>query len=241
MRLPNVHLRGRIFDDDVTDASNLNRNSLTLITDVQTKKVVVAAGSCLSKLQLEPISQRFTDEIVRTTGLGPRVLVGVDHIPTRWAIQRHQPDWLSVGATSHFGVLVSSHKRGDPCSGCLHPHDDAGGENLVPTVSFVSFWAGLAMAVRLVREAVGYPYRQDHQQLWLTPLRMDQARAAILGTGRLSRRLSGPMSALPSGLITAGKVAITFRWACGTVAESRAGKCASGAFFSQAAALEHPG
>ncbi len=179
MRLPNVHLRGRIFDDDATDESNFNRNPLTLITDVQIKKVVVAAHRCRSKLQLESISERFTDEVAGTTGLAPRVLVGVDHIPTRWLVQRCEPDWLSVGATSHFNILVSSHARCDPCSGCLHPYDEDGGGNLLPSVSFVSFWAGLAMAVRLVREALGYPYQQHQQQLWMAPLRMDQPRATI--------------------------------------------------------------
>jgi len=43
LRLANLYLRGRIFDDDSTDGTNLNRNSLTLITDVEVKKVVVAA------------------------------------------------------------------------------------------------------------------------------------------------------------------------------------------------------
>jgi len=61
----------------------------------------------------------------------------------------------------------------------LHYLDDLGPADLIPTVSFVSFWAGLAMAVRLVREALGFPYPPNQQQLWLTPLRMDERYAAI--------------------------------------------------------------
>src|SRR5258707_26011 len=70
-------------------------------------------------------------------------------------------------------------RLGESCSGCLHPIDDEAGTRPIPTVSYVSFWAGLAMAVRLVREAIGHPYPRGRQQLWLTPLRMEEPHAAI--------------------------------------------------------------
>jgi hypothetical protein len=60
----------------------------------------------------------------------------------------------------------------------LHPVDDVDG-GAVPTISFVSFWAGLATAVRLLRKCVGQEYGRDRQHLWLTPLRLDQPHAAM--------------------------------------------------------------
>jgi hypothetical protein len=179
IRVPPLHMRGRIFDDDANDPSNLNRNMLSLISDVKVKKVIVAARRCGSKLQLEPVSQRFTDRVGMQIKLAPRLLIGVDDIPSRWEVQRWHPEWLAVGATSHFSVSSSAHRRGEPCCGCLHPRDDAAGPNPIPTVAFVSFWAGLATAVRLVRDVLGFPYPNDRQQLWLTPLRMDKTHASM--------------------------------------------------------------
>lgn len=173
-----VRLSGHIFDDDVTAASNLNRNMLTTIEDVGAGKVQIAAQRCGTRLQLDPIPSRFLDRDF-DTGLAGRVLVGVDDIPSRWEIQRHAPGWLGISGTSHFNISSSAHTPETACSGCLHPVDDTAGANPIPTVSFVSFWAGLAMAVRLLREALGHPYSADRQHLWLTPLRMDLAHAAM--------------------------------------------------------------
>ncbi len=179
MRLPNVHLWGRVFDDDISDWSNLNRNMLTLLSDVGLKKVSVVVKCCGARLRLEPIARRFANGSSEVRGLASRVLVGVDDIPSRWQAQRFAPGWLAVSGTSHFSVSSSTHSPGQPCSGCLHPVDDAAGANPVPTVSFVSFWAGLAMAVRLIREALASPYPLNQQHLWLTPLRMDLPHAAM--------------------------------------------------------------
>jgi hypothetical protein len=179
MRLPKAQMSGRIFDDDLTGPSNLNRNMLTLGTDVGSKKVVVVTQRCNAKLRLEAIPERFAGKVSEVGGLAPRVLVGVDDIPSRWQVQRCTPGWLAVGGTSHFSVSSSSHKPDEPCCGCLHPTDEPVGANAIPTVSFVSFWAGLVLAVRLIRESLRIPYSPDRQHLWLTPLRMDQPYAGM--------------------------------------------------------------
>jgi hypothetical protein len=179
LRFPNIHLRGRIFDDDVTGPSNLNRNMLTLVTDVEVRKVLVAEQLCSSKLRLEPVANRFKSPGLDVLRLAPRVLVGVDDIPSRWEIQRSASGWVAVSGTSHFSVSSSAHRPNEPCCGCLHPVDDSAAANPIPTISFVSFWAGLAMSVRLLREALDSPYPLDQQHLWLTPLRMDQPHAAM--------------------------------------------------------------
>lgn len=179
LNLPDVRMAGRIFDDDVTSISNLNRNMLTLTSDVGTSKVVLVTERCGTQLRLEPVAARFSESCVDRAQLAPRVLVGVDDIPSRWIVQRHAPGWVGLSGTSHFSLSSSAHGVGEPCSGCLHPVDDTQGGDLIPTISFVSFWAGLAMAVRLVREALGIPYTRDKQHLWMTPLRMDQRHAAM--------------------------------------------------------------
>ena len=179
MRFPRVQMRGRIFDDDLTGASNLNRNMLSLVEDVGTSKVRVVARRCGANLQIDPIPNRFIGNGFEVRELARRVLVGVDDIPSRWEVQRHAPGWVAVSGTSHFSVSSSAHGPGEPCCGCLHPIDDPAGANPIPTVSFVSFWAGLAMAVRLLHEALTSPYSLDRQHLWLTPLRMDQPHAAM--------------------------------------------------------------
>jgi hypothetical protein len=178
LHLPGVRMNGRIFDDDLTAASNLNRNMLSAKSDVGRAKVQVVAQRCRSKFTLEPVAGRYTGESVEIGKLAHRVLVGVDDIPSRWNVQRHAPGWIAVSGTSHFNISSSAHRPGEPCSGCLHPVDDPA-LNPVPTVSFVSFWAGLVMAVRLLREALGTPYPHNRQHLWLAPLRMDSLRAAM--------------------------------------------------------------
>jgi ThiF family len=179
MRFPKIQLRGRVFDDDLTVASNLNRNMLSTVSDVGQPKVHVVARRCATKLQIEPVPYRFFGKSFGILELCQRVLVGVDDIPSRWEVQRHAPGWVAVSGTSHFSVSSSAHSVGEPCCGCLHPVDDPAGANPIPTVAFVSFWAGLAMAVRLLREALVSPYSTDRQHLWLTPLRMDLPRAGM--------------------------------------------------------------
>lgn len=176
LRLPGVAMHGRIFDDDETAVSNLNRNMLTVVEDVGTTKVDLVARRCAPNILLKPVPQRFTPS---HAPLADRVLVGVDDIPSRWAVQQLAPGWVGVSGTSHYSISSSAHKPDEPCSGCLHPIDDALPTGPIPTIAFVSLWAGLLLAVRLLREALQQPYPRNRQQLWLTPLRMDQCHAAM--------------------------------------------------------------
>jgi len=181
IRLPCVRLVGRIFDNDQTGPSNLNRNMLSATDDVGSQKVVVATRRCAPTLRLEGVPQRFPGRSSEFGKLASRVIVGVDDIPSRWEVQRRASRWLAVGGTSHFSISSSSHRAGEPCCGCLHPNDDPDvpGATPIPTVSFVSFWAGLVTAVRLIQEGLGVRCPPNRQQLWLTPLRMDLPFAAM--------------------------------------------------------------
>ena len=170
-------MQGRIFDDDITALSNLNRNMLSLLEDVGRAKVEVIVRRC-RQLVLEPIRARYGTGSLQLERLAPRVVVGVDDIPSRWEVQRRGPEWVAVGGTSHFNVSSSAHRLGEPCSGCLHPVAEPG-PNAIPTVSFVSFWAGLLTVARLLHEAAGVSCPQGRQHLWLSPLRMDLPKAGI--------------------------------------------------------------
>jgi len=151
---------------------------LSLVSDLGSAKASLVAERCAPNFDLRPVRERFGGG-ERVKQLAPCVLVGVDDIPSRWIIQRHAKGAVLVSGTSHFSISSSSHVPGEPCCGCQHPVDDAGGAVTIPTVSFVSFWAGLAMAVRLIHRAMGVGYPRNGQHLWLTPLRMDLPRAAM--------------------------------------------------------------
>ncbi len=178
MRMPRVRMWGRVFDDDETGPSNLNRNMLTNASDTGLK-VDIVARRCRSQLSLRPIPHRFAVPFSETPPLARKVLLGVDDIPSRWAAQRSAHGWLGVSGTSHFNVSSSEHTPGKPCCGCLHPLDDPTNMDLIPTVSFVSFWAGLVMVVRLIRQVLGRPLPDSKHHLWLTPLRLDLPHAGM--------------------------------------------------------------
>lgn len=177
-RIPGVTMNGRVFDDDITDHTNLNRNMLTRRSDVGAGKVHVV--SSYAGENLLGFSERVVEATFRQLRpLADSVLIGTDHIPSRWEVQKASQGWVGIGGTSHFGVLTSSHMPGQPCGGCLHWKDDLVANGPIPTVSFVSFWAGLSLAVRFLREKIGYGYSLKQQALWLVPLRMDEQYAAL--------------------------------------------------------------
>lgn len=85
----------------------------------------------------------------RDSKFADQVVVGVDDIPSRWFVQRNAPGWIGVGATSHDYVLVSEHLPVHPCAGCAHPEDDPS-DGTIPTIGFVSLWAGVVLTLRLL-------------------------------------------------------------------------------------------
>jgi hypothetical protein len=122
-------------------------------------------------LTIDPIPQRFEPGELRSLlPLAASVLVGVDDIPTRWLVQRASPDWLGVGATTHWSAMASFHVAGLGCAECLHSTDDPGNEP-IPTVAFVSFWGGLLTASYFLRHRAGEVMPTSEQQVYLTALR----------------------------------------------------------------------
>jgi hypothetical protein len=160
LRLPRLTGHMRITEPDILDYSNLNRYSLARRSQVRMRKAAVLEGLSTDGFEVSGLPVRFDDASMQSIGsIAPRVLVGVDHIPSRWFVQAIAPEsWICIGASSHFFVLVSTHPSGGPCAGCVHPKDDAF-QGDVPTISFVSFWAGLLQGLELIREAAGAPNR----------------------------------------------------------------------------------
>jgi hypothetical protein len=174
LRLPHVKGDCRVLDDDVSAMSNLNRNSLLRRSRLENLKVEDLA-SYDNSLRIEGIPVRYDSSA--GLKLADTVLVGVDHIPSRWAVQRTGREWIGVGATDLFTVQVSSHIPGGPCTGCAYPYgNDPSGD--IPTVAFVSFWSGLLVAVELIRHRSGEPAQPPAQQRLFCALRPESFRAS---------------------------------------------------------------
>jgi hypothetical protein len=164
--VPGLEGQGRLFDDDEGAPSNLNRNMLLRRSSVGVPKVTDLA-SFSGEIIVDPVQSRYEAGMP----LASAVLVGVDHIPSRWAVQAEQPEWLGVGATEGFSVLVSSHEPNEACAGCLHPRDAGQSNGPIPTAAFVSFLSGLAVAARWLAELGGAGEPAARQQLFLNSLR----------------------------------------------------------------------
>lgn len=167
LRLPGVNGSARVLDDDESALSNLNRNALLRRSRLERPKVEdVAAYS--NGLLISPVPHRFGTDA--GMDLADIVLVGVDHIPSRWAAQRTRPLWLGIGATERFAVQVSLHEEGLACAQCLHPND-APIDGDIPTAAFVSYWAGLLLAVAFLRFLSDDQPGADRQQAYFPTLR----------------------------------------------------------------------
>lgn len=171
-RVPGVEGRARVIEPDTADISNLNRYMLLQRSRLKELKALdLAAILAGSGLTIEAVPKRYEPSQLRSLlPLAASVLVGVDHIPTRWLVQRAAPDWLGVGATTHWSAMASFHTQELGCAECLHPMDDPGNAP-IPTVAFVSFWAGLLTASYFLRHLANEAISTSEQQIYLTALR----------------------------------------------------------------------
>jgi hypothetical protein len=172
-RLPAVRLRGRVIEPDAYAPSNLNRYPLMLASQVEFDKATTLAALLGGGITLEPVVARYALGSPFEP-LAPAVIVGVDDIPIRWDVQRSGPDWLAIGATSHWSAMASFHEGELGCAQCLHPEDDPG-DAPIPTQACPSFWAGLLVAAYLARHAAGREIPTAEQHVFLTPFRPERA------------------------------------------------------------------
>ena len=176
LRMPAVTAATRIIEPDLLALSNLNRYALARGSMVGWPKARALETYETASISITGSGETFDDAAaVRLAPLAARLLVGVDHIPSRWAAQRAATArWVCVGASSHDFVLVSAHPPDSACAGCVHTRDEEiTGE--IPTISFVSFWAGLVQALELTARAAGRsPGWTRSSHVW--PLGLDNPR-----------------------------------------------------------------
>jgi hypothetical protein len=181
-RLPGVRGRARVIEPDDADLSNLNRYMLLLQSHLGEQKAKDLEAICArTGLMIEPVAKRYEPAEVDAIALSASVLVGVDDIPSRWLVQRARPEWLGIGATTHWSAMASFHvPETGGCAECLHPLDDPTNAP-IPTVAFVSFWAGLLIATYFLRHRSGELGDAPlDQQIFLTPLRPENPVWAVV-------------------------------------------------------------
>jgi hypothetical protein len=149
LRVADLAGRLRLFDDDQFDHPNYNRYPLLIASQLGEGKALATTRWSTDTLLIEPIPTRYFGG--EAAG-ADRILVGADDIAIRWRAQDDTGRWLGVGATSHLFAQVSTHVPGSPCSGCVHPDDDDA-IDVIPTISVVSGWVGLHLAIELLRDA----------------------------------------------------------------------------------------
>lgn len=181
-RLPDVQGHARVIEHDFADLTNLNRYALLLHSHLGAAKGKDLEEMCASTgLIIEPIATRYEQSSADAIALREFVMVGVDDIPSRWLVQRAKPTWLGIGATTHWSAMASFHvSELGGCAQCLHPVDDPTNAP-IPTVAFVSFWAGLLTATYFLRERAGELRTAElDRQVYITPLRPENPVWAIV-------------------------------------------------------------
>jgi hypothetical protein len=174
-RVGGLAMTARIFDPETIEASNLNRYVLCTGSDVGRPKPEILAARAPSGMRVEPVRLAVDAATMPSARpLSPMVAVGTDNVPTRWLVQSEWSDLTVVGATAEFTTITSAHRYPGPCAGCFHPLDDEVNVT-IPTVSFVSFWAGLMVAARLIWAAQSTSDDYGSRALELWPLRLDLA------------------------------------------------------------------
>lgn len=184
LRVPGVSGTCRVIDHDKSALTNLNRNALLRRSRLDNPKVEDIASYAIG-LKIEPLPHRFKGEGEPAIDLGGVVLVGVDHIPSRWAVQRENPAWLGIGGTEGYSVQLSWHEEGLACARCVHPTDiERDGE--IPTAAFVSYWAGLLVAAAFLQQRSGIHRTPNEQAAFLSALRPESWAFAYSGVNKLN-------------------------------------------------------
>jgi len=197
LRLPNIRGSIRVFERERADLTNLNRYMLMRRSHVGWLKTEILRAALPRNFSLLTVPERFHPSTVEQyLPMAPNVVVGVDHIASRWLAQQYTHGRVAIGATSHFFSQTSSHEDGQACGGCLHPRDEDDDGSPLPTISFVSFWAGLALASRLVCQSIGKPYGPERQDIEISTLRLDNPHGFLFRP--VAARLNCPVGCLAS-------------------------------------------
>jgi hypothetical protein len=143
----------RVFDDDDVAIHNVNRCLQFRASDTDHPKVDVLREASSNGLSITGINTRFDKANADDyRPLADRVVVGVDNITARWWVQDEWPQNLYIGATTNNEAIATNHHPGGPCAGCAHPESGPTPDE-IPTISFVSLWAGLLQLCALLAES----------------------------------------------------------------------------------------
>ncbi len=184
-RIPGVTADARVIEQDTNDLTNINRYALLRRSGVGVPKAEYLSSLDLGGLQIQPIPLRYeAPNRARIGALAPNVLVGVDNIESRWAVQEENPDWLAIGATEDYLAFLTTHTASVPCVRCVHPVGPAF-NGAVPTAAFVSHWGGLALAAAFARVRSGFPFSASEQVTQFACLQLGSFSAVwkMRGTG----------------------------------------------------------
>ena len=153
-----AQLRGRVIERKEIDPPDLNRYLLVLARHLGLAKVAILTGVSRERVKMTGVEALYQEETQAALApLASSVMVGVDHVPSRWLVQSEEPERLVVAATEGFEALVSFHRPGLPCAGCMHPTSPPNeATRTVPTISFVSFFSGFLQALVLAALATGH-------------------------------------------------------------------------------------
>lgn len=163
LRISGMRVHVRVIEKQYGELSNINRYALLRASDDGRRKTEHLESLATDAVQIDGVASLYTKE---TRGMllpfAERVVVGVDDVQARWWVQEENPAWLAIGATGNHLAQLTTHTPGSPCAACLHT--DPLPPQTIPTISFVSFWAGLLQACALVcessqpRNIVVYPF-----------------------------------------------------------------------------------
>lgn len=171
LRLPDVRGSARVIEDTTSDLSNLNRYMMqprSRLRELKTKTLKSFSNRAFRITSADVRLEAST--FASLLPLASQVMVGVDHIPTRWFVQESNPKWLAIGATTHWSATATYHTNDLACARCANPEDDDI-DGLIPTVAYVSFWAGLLQVTYLLRHLGKALVSIDEQRIYYTPHR----------------------------------------------------------------------
>ena len=169
---------GRItlLDDDVVEASNLNRQRF-YIKDIGRNKALALAENlereCIAATEIRGLPFRIEDVIAREIDLGCDVAVcGVDNNPARVAASRHfrfkaiSVIFTGVSRDGDCGYVFIQDKHG-ACIGCLYPdmadddrHPCPGTPAVADILQAVGSLAVYAVDTLLMKRARNWNYRR---------------------------------------------------------------------------------
>jgi hypothetical protein len=164
LRIPGLRAQVRVVEEQRAELSNVNRYALLRASDDGRLKTDQLEQASCDSIRIVGVPRLFTkDTREMIVPLAELVVVGVDDVEARWGVQQEEPAWLAVGATGNHLAQLTTHVRDEPCAACVHSAPLP--PQTIPTISFVSFWAGLLEACALVsgirprsRNVLVYPF-----------------------------------------------------------------------------------